>query len=383
MEEIRSEIPLGLYIHLPWCRRKCPYCDFNSHRHPVDLSTAAQHYANALLREWRARAQLAQGRSITSLYCGGGTPNLLPPEWYARLFAALREQVEFAPDCELTLEANPGEGRIHDYAGYVQAGFNRISLGVQSFQGATLEALGRDYTPEQLEQSLTRLSASGVRSFNLDLLFAAPGQTPTMLGDDLAQALAWNTPHLSCYELTLEPNTVFFSHPPDGLPQEEMKHHMFAQVEKTLLEKDFAHYEISAYVKKGHACRHNINYWEFGDYLALGAGAHAKITLVGGNRLLRYANPKSPASYVALHAFPEPHAQPRKEWFFQFCLNAFRLQGGVSLKKSANRLLTTPEKLLTDCRHLIATGAMLVQGDRLQLARRAWLNQNNLLETMV
>lgn len=374
-------VPLGLYMHLPWCRNKCPYCDFNSHQQPANLAELLDNYATALLREWRQRSPLLEGREIQTIYCGGGTPNLAPPEWYARLFFELRRDAALAQNCEITLEANPGAGRNHDYLGYAQAGFNRVSLGIQSFCADTLNALGRDYTTELAVQAIEQLLVSPINNFNFDLLYATPNQHLQQLENDLTIALGYAPPHLSCYELSIEPNTLFFSHQPQHLPAAEIKNTMFLFIEDKLAQHGFEHYEVSAYATAGYASRHNCSYWEFGDYLSLGAGAHAKITLPAQQQLLRYANPKNPATYMAMQHYPAPQLQ--QDCLFQFCLNSFRLAQGVPLEQSALRLCTTQQQLLSSLTELLETGSLLVEEGRLRLARQAWLNQNSLLERLV
>ena len=375
---------MGIYIHLPWCKTKCPYCDFNSHRQPEELHSIAQKYLVALELEWQHRIQLLPpGTTVGSIYCGGGTPNLLPPDWYAQLLSTIQADIACAPDCEITLEANPGANRIHDYSGYIDSGFTRISLGVQSMDNATLQRLGRDYTRNEVQEALLAIATSKARSFNLDLLFAAPYQDKQLLASDLDQLLSWHPPHLSCYELTIEPNTVFFSHPPAGLPGHEGAHDMFDWVAQRLQSAGYSHYEVSAYALENHRCRHNMNYWMFGDYVALGAGAHAKITDYRNRKIVRYANQKNPERYIIDPLYAHLVEQPEEEWFFQFLLNALRLQDGILISHAAQMLITSPEDVVEKCSQWIGMGYMFVDNGRLRLTKQAWLNQNLILELMV
>ncbi|MBM7334542.1 radical SAM family heme chaperone HemW [Alloalcanivorax marinus] len=324
--------PLSLYIHVPWCVRKCPYCDFNSHE--GDPPEPA--YLNALLADLDqdlARFQLA-GRPVETVFIGGGTPSLMSARFYRDLFAGLRERLPLADDAEITLEANPGTLEAGRFAGFREAGINRLSIGVQSFQPAHLQALGRIHGPDEARAAVREARAAGFDNFNLDLMHALPGQTTGQALDDLRAALALEPTHLSWYELTIEPNTAFYRAPPtqpDGDDRADTEEAGFA----LLAEAGFRRYEVSAFARPGRACRHNLNYWRFGDYLGIGAGAHGKLTLP--DRRLRYQKTRLPAHYLADPATARRHETDIEAPLQEALLNGLRLLDGVSVDALAAR----------------------------------------------
>ena len=324
--------PLSLYVHLPWCIRKCPYCDFNSHavRSEAPLDDDAQRaYLAALQADLEASLPLVWGRSVQTVFIGGGTPSLFSPQAIESLLQMIRARLRLAPDAEITLEANPGTFEAGRFAGFAQAGVNRLSVGVQSFDDTMLAALGRVHDGAQARAALEE-AARHFATFNIDLMYALPGQTPEMLAQELRTALSFAPPHLSYYHLTLEPNTLFAAHPPQ-LPDEDMAAQMFDAVESTLAAAGYDHYEVSAYARAGHQARHNLNYWRFGDYLGIGAGAHAKLSM--HDRILRQARLKHPRAYqeAALRgdAVEEARVLTAADLPFEFMLNALRLARGV------------------------------------------------------
>ncbi|MFA5081397.1 MAG: radical SAM family heme chaperone HemW [Hydrogenophilaceae bacterium] len=319
-------LPLSLYVHIPWCVRKCPYCDFNSHALRDELPEAA--YLDALARDLERSLPEVWGRPIETVFIGGGTPSLLSPEAVDRLLTTVRTLLPLKPYAEITLEANPGTFELERFRGYREAGVNRLSLGIQSFDDRHLKALGRIHDSREAHAAIAGARATFER-VNLDLMYALPGQTPDDLARDLAAALAYAPPHLSCYHLTLEPNTAFAAAPP-VLPDDDAAAMMQDQVEAALAGAGYAHYETSAYARPGQACRHNLNYWQFGDYLGIGAGAHSKLSFP--DRVVRQARPKHPKDYLAWVASGRPPEDTRllgrDDLKFEFMMNALRLNGG-------------------------------------------------------
>lgn len=324
---LNSPPPLSLYVHLPWCVRKCPYCDFNSH--PVPGALPEEAYLQALERDLTAALPLVWGRKITSIFIGGGTPSLFAPESIDRLLTMVRTLLPVRPWAETTLEANPGSFEVERFQGYRAAGVNRLSLGIQSFDPRHLQALGRSHDAAQAHAAVQ----SALRLFeqvNLDLMYALPGQGMDEIKADLRAALAYRPAHLSVYHLTVEPNTAYAAHPPP-LPDEDLAADMQEAVDATLAAAGYEHYETSAYARPGQRCRHNLNYWEFGDYLGIGAGAHSKLSFPG--RIVRQARVRQPRQYLELAGTPQAIAESREvgrgDLPFEFMMNALRLTEGV------------------------------------------------------
>ncbi|WP_417616490.1 radical SAM family heme chaperone HemW [Oceanisphaera sp.] len=287
--------PLSLYVHIPWCVQKCPYCDFNSH--PLKEAIPEQAYISALLEDLRQDLHLAQGRPLHSIFIGGGTPSLMSPEAIKRLLDGIKALIPFADAMEITLEANPGTVEAGRFAGFKAAGVNRISIGIQSFQPEKLARLGRIHDPEQARFAAQEAATVGLNSFNIDLMHGLPEQSLSDALSDLEQAIALSPPHLSWYQLTIEPNTPFASRPP-ALPEDETLADIYEQGHALLLANGYLQYEVSAYAKPGFEARHNLNYWRFGDYLGIGCGAHGKITLPLEGKLVRTVKVKHPKGYL-------------------------------------------------------------------------------------
>jgi oxygen-independent coproporphyrinogen-3 oxidase len=325
--------PLALYVHLPWCVRKCPYCDFNSHR--AGEHAPKNRYIRALLRDIDAEARVdyAAGRALASVFLGGGTPSLFSAAHIESILDAAQSAFGFAATVEITMEANPGTVEYGNFADYRAAGVTRLSLGAQSFDAGMLQRLGRIHGPQEIVSAFRGAEAAGFDSINLDLMFALPGQDQEMAAADLKQAIGLSPSHISWYQLTLEPNTVFHSRPPAGLPDDDASWAMQLAGHDLLVQAGYEHYEISAFAKHGHRCRHNLNYWTFGDYLAVGAGAHGKITDRGG-AVRRYAKPAHPMTYMeqmeAGLATSPPAALGRGDLSFEYLLNALRLTDGFT-----------------------------------------------------
>ncbi|MGE3162317.1 MAG: radical SAM family heme chaperone HemW [Burkholderiales bacterium] len=323
--EVRFAVlpPLSIYAHLPWCVRKCPYCDFNSHERAGELPE--REYVQALAADLEGLLPSVWGRRVSSVFIGGGTPSLFSPESIDALLSALRARVMLEPGAEVTLEANPGTAEAGRFRGYREAGVNRLSLGIQSFAGAKLAALGRIHSAHEARRAIEMAQAS-FENVNLDLMYGLPEQTLEQAQADVREALTFGTTHLSAYQLTLEPNTVFYRKPPP-LPAHDETADMQLAVEETLGAAGFEHYETSAFARAGRRCRHNLNYWEFGDYLGLGAGAHGKVSFA--DRVTRHARAKQPREYLAQAGSVVEKAIPAKELPFEFMLNALRLVEGV------------------------------------------------------
>lgn len=325
-----NDIPISLYVHIPWCVRKCPYCDFNSH--PLRDEIPEQDYVSRLVDDFRSKLEMIQARSLHSLFIGGGTPSLFSPSGYETLFNALRRDWGLSSDLEITLEANPGTVLEQYLQGYREIGINRLSIGAQSFQADKLKRLGRIHNPNDIHQAFGAAKKAGFEDINLDLMFGLPHQSPDEAMDDLHQAIQLSPTHLSWYQLTLEPNTLFYKQPPP-LPHQEEIWDMQQQGQQLLAHHDFQQYEVSAYSKKNRECQHNLNYWEFGDYLGIGAGAHGKITDGKTKQITRHANFKHPKIYLNPQKnFVEKFTTiPDKEIAFEFMLNHLRLQKPISI----------------------------------------------------
>ena len=351
--------PLSLYIHLPWCVKKCPYCDFNSHQ--AGDEPPRQRYVAALIADIEREAAHADGRELVSVFLGGGTPSLFKPAEIADVLDAVDRCLGLSADAEVTMEANPGTVERGSFAGYRSAGVNRVSLGAQSFNEEMLKRLGRIHGPAEIVAAHDEAQRSGFNSINLDLMFALPGQTPELALQDIERALALDTPHLSYYQLTLEPNTVFHSRPPADLPDDELGWEIQVAGHERLAEAGLERYEISAFAKSGHRSVHNLNYWQFGDYLAVGAGAHGKYTNSAG-LICRYEKPRHPLSYMESAESGQLPAitqvQPTDAGF-EFMLNALRLvegftesdfeaRTGLSMKEIEPRLALAVEQGLLE-----------------------------------
>jgi putative oxygen-independent coproporphyrinogen III oxidase len=327
--------PLSLYVHLPWCLKKCPYCDFNSHEQQGGVPQAR--YLDALRADLEAALPFIWGRRVHSIFIGGGTPSLFSPESIDQLLTDLRARLPLEPACEITLEANPGTFERDRFRGYRQAGVTRLSVGVQSFDDGKLRALGRVHDSAQAKAALEE-ARSVFETFNLDLMYALPGQTLDELDADLRQALSFEPPHLSIYHLTIEPNTFFAKHPP-AIPDDDAASDMLDLIAERTAESGLARYEVSAFARPGHRCQHNLNYWQFGDYLGIGAGAHSKLSFP--HRVVRQIRYRDPARYMAQAlagaAIAQDEEVAREQLPFEFMLNALRLKDGFELARFGER----------------------------------------------
>lgn len=324
--------PLSLYIHVPWCVRKCPYCDFNSHEAGGELPE--QEYIRALIEDLDQDLELVQGRALHSLFIGGGTPSLFSGASYGQLLSAIQQRIAFRPDIEITLEANPGTTEYQRFSDYRAAGINRLSIGAQSFDNRQLRALGRIHDSGEIHRAVEEAHRAGFSNLNIDLMYALPGQSPEAACTDLRAAIALEPSHLSWYQLTIEPNTTFYRRPPEALPESTL----IAIQEQGLAALDeagFQRYEVSAFATPGRASRHNTNYWTFGDYLGIGAGAHGKITLTGEDRIIRTRKKKQPDHYLAASLPRSAGREPvhRDQLVLEFMMNALRLTHGFTVQQ--------------------------------------------------
>ena len=373
-------IPLSLYIHMPWCVRKCPYCDFNSHAVPdgklsLDLE---REYLHALVEDFKTQVDFAQGRSIHSVFIGGGTPSLISAAGYQWLFTELKALIPFEENCEITLEANPGTVEHDPFAGYLAAGINRLSIGVQSFNTEHLKKLGRIHSNQDAISAIGLARDAGFQRINVDLMHGLPGQTLEQALNDLKLAVENGATHISWYQLTIEPNTVFFRTQPI-LPVDEVLEEIQEQGEAYLKANGFINYEVSAW-RKELPSAHNLNYWQFGDYLAIGAGAHGKVTQPDG--VYRFQKTRLPKDYLA--KVPAEHLQFKRieaaDMPFEFMMNALRLNDGVEAKLYLERTgysLDTLSELLTSLRQ---RQLMVEDTERLACTEQGHIFLNSVLE---
>ncbi len=337
--QLPSLPPLALYVHIPWCLKKCPYCDFNSHelQPGVDALAQQRRYVDALLADLEASLPLVWGRPVASVFLGGGTPSLFAPEVIERLLAGVRARLPLVAGCEITLEANPGTFERERFAAFRDAGVTRLSVGVQSFDDRQLRAIGRVHDGAQARAALEE-AARAFDTFNLDLMYALPGQTLAGLDEDLRTALSFAPPHLSIYHLTIEPNTVFAKFPP-RLPDPDLAWDMLDRITEQTAGTGMERYEVSAYARPGHRCVHNLNYWRFGDYLGLGAGAHGKISFA--HRIVRQVRWRQPEQYMeralAGDAIAQTTEVARRDLPFEFMLGALRLKDGFAVSQYGER----------------------------------------------
>ncbi|OZB15668.1 MAG: YggW family oxidoreductase [Marinobacter sp. 34-60-7] len=361
---------------MPWCVRKCPYCDFNSHAQQGELPE--QRYLAAILDDLDQDLAYIQERNIATVFIGGGTPSLMSGEFYYHLFEALSRRLPFSPDAEITLEANPGTLEAGRFEAYRQAGINRLSIGVQSFNPDHLQVLGRIHDTAQAHRAIEAAQKAGFDNLNLDLMHGLPGQTPEQAIRDLNEALAHQTPHLSWYQLTIEPNTEFFSRPPT-LPDDDRLWDIYQRGGDTLRNAGFSDYEVSAWARPGQESRHNLNYWQFGDYLALGAGGHGKVSLPDG-RILRYWKTRQPDAYLQRIGSRTAGADEidADERPLEFMMNALRLSGGVPESLYSERTGLPLSTIAVKLRQL--RDRTLLAPDRLQATEQGQRYLNSLLE---
>ncbi|WP_202978304.1 radical SAM family heme chaperone HemW [Thiomicrorhabdus sediminis] len=381
--KFNQPLPLSLYVHYPWCIQKCPYCDFNSHTLKAEIDEAA--YIDAMLKQLELMLPQIWGRPIKSIFFGGGTPSLISQAGLQRFMSQARALLGFSPDIEITLEANPGTVDYEKFAGFFDAGINRLSMGIQSFANDKLKALGRIHSSEEAKRAIAAAKNAGFGNFNLDLMFALPQQSLQQALEDVEQALEFAPPHLSHYQLTLEPNTPFYRHPPQ-LPDDDLAWDMQLACQELLAKSGYHHYEVSAYAQANKESRHNLNYWQFGDYIGLGAGAHGKITMAPEGRIFRTQMPASPGGYIAEMQTAEPG---RTTWLqgadvsFEFMLNALRLQDGFDLALFEQRTGLSLSLIETTLTSLQAQQLIAIDNHWLKLTERGRNYLNNVVEAFL
>ena len=394
-----SKIPLALYIHIPWCVKKCPYCDFNSHQLPQEsIGGSGQSersieedyftvYTDALIKDIDSQLTLVQGREISSIFIGGGTPSLLPIQQYQRLFEHLKSVLPFAADIEVTMEANPGTLEHAPFEQYLEVGINRLSIGVQSFSNHKLQALGRIHNADQAQKATQAAIKAGFERVNIDLMHGLPEQTVAEALSDIKQAHQAGATHISWYQLTIEPNTVFYRNTPI-LPDDNNLAEIEEQGSALLTKLGFENYEVSAWVgPQDLPCRHNVNYWQFGDYLAIGAGAHGKISLADdsiyaeyGPGIYRYSKTRMPKDYMQYHDFPKMvgfSCIDQEDLNGEFMMNALRLSSGVSVNLYSDRTGLAVDEITPVIERLQQQGLLVDDKQLIQptaLGRR-YLNQ--------
>ncbi|TNH43517.1 radical SAM family heme chaperone HemW [Photorhabdus luminescens] len=368
--------PLSLYIHIPWCVQKCPYCDFNSHALKGDVPH--QEYVDHLLADLKTDLPMVNGREVTTIFIGGGTPSLLSSQAMQQLLDGVRALLPVSPQAEITMEANPGTVEADRFSGYQQAGINRISIGVQSFSPDKLARLGRIHGPDEAKRAARLATSLELRSFNLDLMHGLPNQSLDEALDDLRQAIALSPPHLSWYQLTIEPNTSFGSRPPI-LPDDDALWDIFSQGHQLLTAAGYQQYETSAYAKPGYQCRHNLNYWRFGDYLGIGCGAHGKITFEDG-RILRTVKTKHPRGYMQGRYLDKQNQVENEDRPFEFFMNRFRLLEMMPKQDFSDFTGLSEDSIRAQIEQALAAGYLSETATHWQITQKGKLFLNSLLE---
>ncbi|MEL6722255.1 MAG: radical SAM family heme chaperone HemW [Pseudomonadota bacterium] len=369
-------IPLSLYIHIPWCVRKCPYCDFNSHTAPIELNEAR--YRDTLLADLTQDSDLVENRTIQTIFIGGGTPSLYSAKTIAQILDQASRIVPFATDIEVTLEANPGTVDNQRFTDYRAAGINRLSIGIQSLNDTKLRALGRIHGRNEARTAIRAAQQAGFEQINLDLMYGLPEQTMTEALQDLQELLSYQTSHISWYQLTLEPNTLFYRQPP-AIPDEDTTADIMQAGQTQLAAHGYQQYEISAYSQPGSHCRHNLNYWQFGDYLGIGAGAHSKLTLADG-RIIRRNKYRHPEQYQrATHYLHHKHTLTREALPLEFMLNALRLTHGVPITLFTGRTGLSYTTIHQPIQTAVTQELLKPVTTHLQPTQRGHLFLNNLL----
>ena len=379
--------PLSLYVHIPWCVQKCPYCDFNSHalKQEIPESVYVQHLLDDLNHDLAyLQNNNVQNRKLTSIFIGGGTPSLFSPKAIDTLLKGIQARIEFADDIEITMEANPGSVEAERFAGYRQAGVNRISIGVQSFNQQQLAILGRVHNVDEAKNAATLAHSIHLNSFNLDLMHGLPEQSVEQAMADLQQAIDLNPPHLSWYQLTIEPNTLFYSKPPT-LPEDDTLWEIQRRGHQLLKDNGYQQYEVSAYSKTGLQCRHNLNYWQFGDYLGIGCEAHGKITLPETKQIIRTSKVKHPKGYMDLTKdyLNKKWTVEKDEQAFEYFMNRLRLKAPFSNQEVFERTVLTKQDIEPQIEQAINQGLLTDDGKNWQITTKGTRYLNDLLELFV
>ena len=381
MFNFEASPPLSLYIHFPWCERKCPYCDFNSHAVRGELPETE--YVEALLRDLEQELPGVWGRTVQSIFLGGGTPSLFSPRAIDRLLCGIRARLPLQPDLEITLETNPGSAEQEKFAAYRQAGVNRLSVGIQSLNDSHLEALGRVHNARQARLAACSARRVGFDNFNLDLMFGLPKQSVAQAIEDLQAVIQLQPAHLSWYQLTLEPNTLFYAQPP-VLPDDDRIWEIQCRGQSLLAEHGYTQYEVSAYAQTGKFCRHNLNYWKFGDYIGIGAGAHGKITAAGQGVVRRTWKRRHPERYLAtagtMQCLDGQRELGESETLFEFALNRLRLKRGFHLREFEAACGLQRRCIVPMILRAQTDGLLTLDGERVTHTEQGWQYLNDLLE---
>ncbi|WP_261843334.1 radical SAM family heme chaperone HemW [Aliamphritea ceti] len=377
--------PLSLYIHIPWCIRKCPYCDFNSHAVKSDDTEGLPEkaYTAALMRDLETELNAVQGREIETIFIGGGTPSLFSPQALRNILQGVAERTPLAANAEITMEANPGTFEQERFAGFLEAGVNRLSIGIQSFNDQHLQTLGRIHNSANARHAVAAARQIGFTNINTDLMHGLPGQTPEQALNDLQTAIDLAPEHLSWYQLTIEPNTEFHSRPP-RLPEDETLWDIQEQGQALLAAHGYQQYEISAYSQPGQTARHNLNYWQFGDYIGIGAGAHGKVTLADQNQILRRWKHRQPKAYMqAIDPLSGLQAITEAELPFEFMMNALRLHEGVSADLYTPATGMPLSQITPLLQQLRSRGLLVDDPQRIAPTEQGRLFLNDLLESFL
>ena len=369
--------PLSLYIHIPWCVRKCPYCDFNSHA--ADDHLPETEYIRAIIKDLEQQLPNVWGRRLHSIFIGGGTPSLFSPQSIQQLLSQIRMLIPCPPDMEITMEANPGTFEQEKFNGFFQAGINRLSIGIQSFNDKQLKQLGRIHSAQEALNAIETAKLAGFENINLDIMFGLPEQSPKQGLQDLQTAIDCQPSHLSWYQLTLEPNTLFYSQPP-ALPDDDDTWELQQQGQALLQQNGYAQYEVSAYARNGKQCQHNLNYWQFGDYLAIGAGAHGKISCADDHSICRYIQHRQPRQYMqAVNKTSSEHCIEDNDRIYEFMLNALRLKQGFSLALFEQHTGLDRQIIKKNCELAIEKGLMVRQASQLYPSETGYWFLNDLI----
>ena len=371
--------PLSLYVHLPWCVRKCPYCDFNSHAAKDILP--AEEYVEALLKDLEQDLPLVWGRTVHSIFFGGGTPSLFNARQIEALLSGFRGLLPVSPLAEVTLEANPGTAEHDGFSSYRDAGVNRISLGAQTFSDKLLNVLGRIHGRAEIHRAVESIQSAGIDNFNIDLMYALPGQSANGAVRDIQEAIACAPTHISHYQLTIEPNTAFHVNPPQ-LPDDEIAWDMQQECAKVMVESAYEQYEISAWARAGYQCQHNLNYWQYGDYIGIGAGAHGKITLPSEQAIRRRIRHKHPLTWMKRvgdgESIIEDQVLDDRECIFEFFLNQLRLRDGVRKSQFSARTGVAWSRVSDRVEEALAKGLLNDEGDLLKASELGWRFSNEI-----
>lgn len=376
------DVPLSLYVHIPWCIKKCPYCDFNSHE--IKNTLPEDQYIDALIIDLKSHAKEVQNREVISVFIGGGTPSIFAAKSIKRLIAAIKNELNLYSAAEITIEANPGTTDQENFAGFFKAGINRISIGAQSFADSQLQSLGRIHDAQAAIDAAHAAQQAGFENFNIDLMYALPQQSLTAALDDIEQAIKLNPTHISYYQLTIEPNTSFYRQPPK-LPDSQASWEIQQAGMELLAKHGYQQYEISAYAKENYQCAHNTNYWQFGDYIGIGAGAHQKLTLASKNLITRCEKPKHPQQYMRYindeKSTAQTHNLSEQDIIFEFMLNALRLKHGFTKQQFEKHTGLSIEKIDQPLQAHISEGLLIMKNDKIYCSERGYGFLDNVLQS--